>query len=278
MSRAEQWAKLPAHPTVRDPNPEVHRRIAERLDDGWRPDLTCVPPLWRRENGDTMVLYRRHEKALRAGHGDERPADQLSSPVDEPEPVTCQWPADGNPPVRGTASWAECGAPAVVEVTNGPAVHWLARRRICELHRHAAYRAGWHLLPEPELDSLDEVAPLPTVAEQLSFAQGLVADFAGYAASWPERTVKVMRAAAVVLQGGSVPDGLGIDPQRDGPSGLGRLLDDHAEAAEWLIAEHAQPGRPWWDLYGRLLVAVDAGLARLARWIDSCRPRPDRPS
>jgi hypothetical protein len=199
---------------VRDPNPEVHRRIAELLEDGWRPDLTVVPPLWRMANGQTLVMYRRHEKAIRAGHGDERPDYQLTSLVDQ----------------------------------------------------------------EPELDSLDEVAPpLPSPAELARSVHEMLGEFATFAADWPERTIGVMRAAAQVLQGGPVPDGLGIDPIRGGPDALGKLLDDHADAVEYLLHEHrsARP-LPWWDLYARLLLVVEAGLARLARWIDSCRPRPDR--
>lgn len=181
MTPAERWAKLPAHPTVRHPLAEVHQRIAQFIEDGWRPDLTEVPPLWRRENGDTAVMYRVHEKAIRAGHGDERPDEQLTSLVDE-----------------------------------------------------------------PELDNLDDVAPplAPTPLELAEAVHTMLGEFATFAADWPERTIRVMRAAAVVLQGGPVADGLGIDPQRDGPTGLGKLLDDHAEAVEYLLGEHQRLRRP----------------------------------
>ena len=100
--------------------------------------------------------------------------------------------------------------------------------------------------------------PLPNPVELARATHEMLAEFAAFAADWPERTVRVMRAGAAVLQGGPVPDGLGIDPVRDGVSGLGRLLDDHADAVDYLLHEHDRPSPRWWDL-------VEHGRRRAAR-------------
>lgn len=222
MNPAERWAKLPSHPTIRHPLAEVHARIAEFLADGWRPDLTVVPPLWRRKNGETLVMYRVHEKAIRAGHGDDRPDDKLTSLVEGPE-AGCRWPTDGTTPGPGI-EWDECGLPAVLDVSNGPAVHWLARLAVCELHRHDAYRAGWHAVvqAEPELEQAGLAQQIQALAEQI-ISEALL---------WPAEATIVMHQAAVVLRGGNLPEGVTMRHLADALTELAAAVDAvHALAA-----------------------------------------------
>ena len=83
-----RWAELDPHPGVIHPEPKIHERIAELLADGWRPDLDVTPPLWRMANGQTLIMYRAHEKALRAYHDDQLTDDDLTSLVDAPDPAS----------------------------------------------------------------------------------------------------------------------------------------------------------------------------------------------